>query len=153
MHPLAYTLEEAREERNENLGLLTWGFWRKSAMSIVQAGHFMIFFCARRDLPSRPLCLMRLLPAKAPSRQALQKLWAQGVVIGKFITFRQIRQLNSACSDGQAFNIKCFLVDEAKKENRPNLSTISPSLTYFSVGVWNFQLQTYLLRQAFFFYW
>jgi len=74
----------------------TCGFWRKSAMSIVQDGHFITFFCALNVRLPWPLCLVRLWPAKAPSRHALQKLWAHGVVIGLAITFRQIWQLNSA---------------------------------------------------------
>ena len=56
----------------------------------------MTFF---RDLRARPplfLSLKNDLPAKAPSKHDLQKLWAQGVVMGRFITSRQIRQLNSA---------------------------------------------------------
>ena len=66
-------------------------------MSLGQEGHFMTFFCARSvRLPSHVLCLTKVWPEKAPSRQDLQKLWAQGVVSGRTITFRQIRHLNSA---------------------------------------------------------
>ena len=59
-----------------------------------------MFFCARSVLlPSHVLCLLKLWPAKASSRHALQKLWAQGVVSGEVITSLQIWQLNS---NGQA---------------------------------------------------
>ena len=66
-------------------------------MSFEQDGHFMTFFCARSVRPpSRVLSLMKVWPEKALSKQALQKLCAQGVVRGRVITFRQIMQLNSA---------------------------------------------------------
>lgn len=75
---------------------VTCGFWRNSAMSMIQDGHFITFFCTLNDLLPWPLCLVKLWPAKAASRHALQKLCAHGVVIGQTITFRQIWQLNSA---------------------------------------------------------
>lgn len=66
-------------------------------MSFGHEGHFMIFFCARNvRQPSKFLCLIQGLPAKAPNKQDLQKLCAQGVVRGRTITFRHIRHLNSA---------------------------------------------------------
>jgi len=54
----------------------TCGFSRKSAMSVVHKGkgHVLTFFCARKERPPCDLSLIKLLPAKAPCKQALQKL-------------------------------------------------------------------------------
>ena len=66
-------------------------------MSFEQDGHFMIFFCALNvRLPSQFLSFMKVWPAKVSCKHDLQKLCAQGVVRGRFITLWQIRQQNSA---------------------------------------------------------
>lgn len=80
--------------QEEEILLLTCGFWRKSQMSVVQEGHFMMFFCERSVRPPRFLSLIWVIPANVDSRHVLQKLWAQGVVTGRLITFWQIMQLN-----------------------------------------------------------
>ena len=65
-------------------------------MSVGQQGQVKTFFWDLRARPPVFLSLKNVFPTKAPSKHDLQKLWAQGVVIGKLITSRQIRQLNSA---------------------------------------------------------
>lgn len=81
--------------------LNTWGFWRYSEMSVGHEGHCRTFFCDRSVRPPLLLSLTEDIPANAPSKHALQKLWAQGVVTGRVMTCRQIRQLNSACNTYQ----------------------------------------------------
>jgi hypothetical protein len=65
-------------------------------MSVGHDGQLMTFFWDRSARPPLLLSLIKVLPANAPSKHNLQKLCAQGVVIGRVITCRQIRQLNSA---------------------------------------------------------
>uniref|UniRef100_A0A7C9EP16 Uncharacterized protein n=1 Tax=Opuntia streptacantha TaxID=393608 RepID=A0A7C9EP16_OPUST len=74
---------------------LTWAFCRNSDMSIVHAGHFMTFFWVLSERPPVFLSLTNFWPPNAPSKHDLQKLCAQGVVIGRVNTLRQRRQLNS----------------------------------------------------------
>lgn len=63
-------------------------------MSEGQQGHFIMFFIARRVRPPLLLSIIRVFPTNLPSKHPLQKLCAQGVVTGKFITCRHIWQLN-----------------------------------------------------------
>ena len=76
----------------------TWGFSKKSQMSVGQEGHVFTIFCALRVRPPRLLSLTEDWLSYFPSKQVLQKLWAHGVVSGSLITARQIEQPNSAGS-------------------------------------------------------
>ena len=65
-------------------------------MSVGQEGHFFTIFWALRVRPPRLLSLIEDWESYAPSKQVLQKLWAQGVVSGSLITSWHIEQANSA---------------------------------------------------------
>jgi len=62
-------------KEEEDRWCFTWGFCRKSDMSVGQQGQFRTFFLERSVRPPVLLSLTRVFPANFASKQALQKLW------------------------------------------------------------------------------